>query len=554
MDTQTSAQQAAREHHDDDHYDVVIVGAGPSGAVTAKRLVEAGFRVAVVEQGDWPDYSKARANFPDYELTLDRHWPWNPNRDVEGHGFEFDDSASTLTPLMWNGVGGSALVWAAQWQRNLPSDFRVRTLDGVADDWQLTYEDLEPFYVRVERDFGVSGLAGDPMFPAGDGPPMPPVPIREHGRRIAKAHNELGWHWWPGTNAIASRHYEHANLKACTQRAACMRGCPERAKSSPDITHWPQSLAKGVTLILRAQVRRVLMSSQGLAEGVMYTDEHGVDRSVRGDVVVLAANGIGTPRLLLLSADARHPDGLANGSGQVGRRLMMHPLGQVIGVWDDPVGTTHGVHGQQLHSLEFYETDESRGFVRGAKWGLLPSSGPLTQTRSYPWGSENAIWGPGFQDALRGRLGHSAWWAIICEDLPEDHNRVSLHTEKRDRFGDPLASIEYKTSDNSDRMLEFHLDRAVESMQAAGARQAIRGSWIKESAFHHLGTAVMGADPATSVVDGWGRAHEVPNLFIFDGSVWPTSAGMNPTATIAALALRNTEAMIAARSGQVTAS
>ncbi len=118
----------------------------------------------------------------------------------------------------------------------------------------------------------------------------------------------------------------------------------------------------------------------------MYTDEHGVDRRVRGDVVVLAANGIGTPRLLLLSADARHPDGLANGSGQVGRRLMMHPLGQVIGVWDDPVGTTHGVHGQQLHSLQFYETDESRGFVRGAKWGLLPSSGPLTRDSELPVG------------------------------------------------------------------------------------------------------------------------------------------------------------------------
>src|SRR5690349_1530917 len=465
-------------------YDVLIVGAGPSGAVAAKRLIEDGYSVIVLEQGDWPNYDNARAAHADYELTLDRYWPWDPNRDPENQGYPFDDRASTLTPLMWNGVGGSALLWAAQWERQLPSDFKVRSLDGVADDWPLTYEDLEPFYVRVEKDFGVSGLAGDPALPPGEGPPMAPAPLRAHGRRVAEGHNKLGWHWWPGTNAIATRKYDEANLRACTQRATCMRGCVERAKSSPDLTHWPYAVRKGVTLVTGAHVRRIV-TEKGLAVGAVYTDQAGQDHLVRAGVTMLAANGVGTPRLMLLSDD-ENPAGIGNSSGLVGTRLMMHPLGQVIGVWDDDLDTTHGTHGQQMHSLEFYETDESRGFVRGAKWGLLPAGGPLTATRAYPWGAENSIWGDRFQAGLRERLSHSAWWAILAEDLPEAHNRISLDRSQLDRWGDPIAKIEYKTSENSDRMLKFHVDRAVESMQASGASQVIRGSWIKESAFHHL--------------------------------------------------------------------
>ena len=146
---------------------------------------------------------------------------------------------------MWNGVGGGTIVYAAQWQRNMPSDFRVRTLDGVADDWPFTYEDLKPYYVRVERDFGVSGLAGDTAFPPGEGPPLPPVPLGAMGRKVAKAHNELGWHWWPAPLAIATRPY--GALNPCVQRATCLNACADGAKASVDRTHWPKAIALGVT-------------------------------------------------------------------------------------------------------------------------------------------------------------------------------------------------------------------------------------------------------------------------------------------------------------------
>jgi choline dehydrogenase-like flavoprotein len=419
----------------------------------------------------------------------------------------------------------------------------------VGDDWPLSYEDLQPFYERVEADFGVSGLAGDPAFPPGKGPPLPPAPLGAMGRRVARAHNRLGWHWWPAPNAIATRTY--GPLRPCTQRATCMWGCVEGAKGSADLTHWPQNVRAGVRLITGARVKRLETNPSGVVTGALYADREGREHNQKAAVTVLAANGIGTPRLLLLSASSKSPHGLANGSGQVGRRLMLHPFGTVVGLFDEDLGSTHGLWGQHLHCLEFYETDTARGFVRGAKWGLQPTGGPLSMTRDYPWGAENAIWGPHFHRDLHKRLGRSAMWGIIAEDLPEEANRVVLDPVLKDSDGIPAPKLLYRMSENSRRLLEFHLQRARESLQAAGAYEVVIAPLIRETGWHMLGTCKMGTDPETSVVDAWGRCHDVPNLFIYDGSIWPTSSGMNPTATIAALALRCAEHLVENRRSQI---
>jgi choline dehydrogenase-like flavoprotein len=228
---------------------------------------------------------------------------------------------------------------------------------------------------------------------------------------------------------------------------------------------------------------------------------------------------------------------------------MMHPFAAVVGLFDEDLESWQGLWGQVAYTLQFYETDVSRGFVRGAKWGLQPSGGPLSATRSFPWGV-GSFWGENFHREIARRFGRSAMWGIIAEDLPEEANRVMLDPALKDSDGIPAPKIIYKLSENSNRLLAFHIARAKESLQAAGAYEVIVAPQIRESGWHLLGTTMMGNDPNTSVVDKWGRTHDIPNLYVFDGSVWPTSAGVNPTATIAALALRFADHLIEERHNQ----
>ncbi len=188
---------------------------------------------------------------------------------------------------------------------------------------------------------------------------------------------------------------------------------------------------------------------------------------------------------------------------------MMHPFATVVGLFDEDLHSTHGPWGQHLHSLEFYESDASRGFVRGAKWGLQPTGGPVSMTRAYPWG-DNAIWGAGFHEGIRKRLGHSAMWGIIAEDLPDEDNRVVLDPNRTDSDGIPAPKIIYRTSEQTRRLLDFHCARATESLEAAGAHETVVAPQIRETGWHLLGTAKMGHDPSTSVVDPWGRSARYP--------------------------------------------
>lgn len=525
--------------------DVLIVGSGPSGSVFAKRAHEAGLSVVCLEQGDWVDYGKAVSDKPEFELTASRDWNYVPTRRHVPGDFPIDVDGSDIIPLYWNGVGGSSISWAANWMRNLPSDFRTRSLDGVGDDWPISYQDLLPHYVSTEREFAVSGVGGDPMYPGQD-ELLPPVDLTRAGRIVAAAHNRLGWHWWPGTNAIAT--VPRNGLQPCQQRTACMWGCIESAKASTDRTHWPTLIKGGARLVTGARVTRLEMDAGRQITGVVYVDRAtGAEHRARGSVVVLAGNAIGTARILLSSAGPNAPDGIANETGLVGRRLMLHPTAAVAGLFDQPLETYRGAWGQVAYCLNFYETSKDRDFVRGSKWSLQPTGSPAQIARRWPWGDENPLFGENFHDEFARRFGRSLSWGIICEDLPDVANRVELDTDHPDDTGMPGVRIVYRTGENSKRMLRFMAERARESLIEAGAYRTVVAPQSRESGWHILGTARMGDDPATSVVDRHGKAYGIANLYVVDGSVWPTSAGVNPTATIAAFASWSAAKVVADR-------
>lgn len=521
-----------------DKVDVLIIGAGASGAAVAWSLAETKMRILCLEQGGWMKQSEYPSNGRDFEARAVSNYAISPNVRRRPADYPINDDASPIKVANFNAVGGSTIMYTGHYPRLHPSDFRVRTLDGVADDWPIDYATLEPFYAENDRMMGVAGLPGDPAYPAHE-PPMPPLPLGKTGTQFARTLNELGWHWWPSDSAVATIEYE--GRAPCIGLGRCHDGCAQGAKGSTDVTYWPAAIRAGVELRTNCRVREITTSPDGMATGAVYYDADGVAQYQPAEVVIVACNGVGTPRLLLHSASGRFPNGLANSSGLVGRNLMFHPWGNVSGYVDQE---TDGHRGNPLclWSQEFYETDRSRGFLRGFILSTSRNIGVGAEAVSaeadglLPWGAEH-------HDVFRSLVGHRLQLGICTEDLPEEHNRVMLDPVLTDAHGIPFPKIEYTMGENTRRMLEFAIARATDILEAAGARYIHAVGPVEYGGWHLMGTARMGHDPERSVVNAWGRSHDVKNLFIVDGSVFVTSGGVNPTSTIQAIALYITDSM-----------
>ena len=513
--------------------DVLIVGSGAAGAAFAWSLAETRMNILCLEQGDWMKPESYPGMRMDWEVRQLGDFALSPNARGRREDYPVNDSASPIQTSMFNAVGGSTIMYAAHFPRFHPSDFRVKTLDGVADDWPVDYQRLAPFYDINAHMMGVSGLAGDPAYPPKD-VPLPPVTLGKLGETMAKGFNQLGWHWWPSDSAITTQKYE--GRAPCINAGTCLLGCAQGAKASTDITYWPAALRQGVRLKTRCRVREITVAENGMVDGVMYSDADGVERRPKAHVVVLACNGIGTPRLLLHSRSTLFPDGLANRSGLVGKNLMFHPYAMVLGVFDEALEGYKGPTGCCIMSQEFYETDLSRGFVRGYSFEILRGFGPVsTAMRGMMWG--RLPWGADHHRAYADLFDRTAGMVVICEDLPEASNCVTLDPDLTDSDGIPAPKVTYRLSENSNRMLEHCVARAKEVLEAAGAKETIAEAQLPFAGWHLMGTARMGTDTKTSVVNEWGRCHDVRNLFIIDGSIFVTAAGVNPTNTIQALAL-----------------
>jgi choline dehydrogenase-like flavoprotein len=517
----------------DEPVDVLIVGAGAAGAAIAWSLAETRMNILCLEQGDWMNPTAYPGMRTDWETAQFGDFAFSPNARKRREDYPVNDSDSPIAAAMFNAVGGSTILYAAHFPRFRPGDFRVRSLDGVASDWPVDYGTLAPYYDVNARMMGVSGLAGDPAYPPKE-VPLPPVSLGRLGETLAHGFNRLGWHWWPSDSAITTQEWE--GRAPCINAGTCLIGCAQGAKASTDLTYWPVALRRGVRLQTHCRVREITVGPSGMADGVIYYDAEGGEHRQRAHVVVVACNGIGTPRLLLNSRSTLFPDGLANRSGLVGKNLMFHPYGMVTGVFAEPLEGYKGPTGCCIMSQEFYETDRARGFTRGYSFEILRGFGPVF-TALWGMGSGRIPWGEGHHRAYADLFDRTAGMVAICEDLPDEANRVTLDPELTDSNGIPAPKITYRLSENSTAMLAHAMARGKEVLEAAGATAAVAEAPLPFAGWHLMGTARMGTDPQTSVVNEWGRCHDVKNLFIVDGSIFVTAAAVNPTNTIQALAL-----------------
>ena len=522
-----------------DKTDILIIGGGASGAAVMWDLSKAGFNVVCLEQGSRIQTDKYPVNHPNWEELSMNKSNNNPNIRKNNDDYPINTDNTDINPLMFNAVGGSTIHWTAHIPRLHPSDFKVKTLDGVADDWPITYWDLEPFYDKNDEMMGVSGINGDPANPKRSPRQMPPLPIGDDGKLIAKTFDRLGWHWWPSDANVNSIDYK--GRKACNMCGPLGYGCPRQAKASTDVTYIPDAIKNGAELRVKARVSKIETDNKGKVSGALYYDKDGKEHFQPAKGIVLAMNGIGTPRILLNSQSHDHPNGLSNSSGQLGKNLMFHVYANAQGVFDTLEETYKGPLAVILMSQEFYESDINRGFYRGYTYQMSRGiGGPVHVSKSIDWGKNH-------HEEFKKHFGKTLGLGICGDDLPEERNYVELDPILKDSNGIPSPKVNYKVSKNSRKLLDHGLKNAEIILKEAGAYNVKISPHDKEAGWHLMGTARMGKDPEKSVVDENCQSHDLENLFIVDGSVFVTGGGVNPTPTIQAIALKTSDYIIKSR-------
>jgi choline dehydrogenase-like flavoprotein len=498
---------------DGEEVDLVVVGAGAGGGVLAQRLARRGWRIVVLESGPFWD--------PDRDWVSDESGQhriyWTAKRIIGG-----GDPVELGKNNSGHGVGGSMIHFAGYVPRFHPSDFRTRSRDGVGADWPISYEDLKGHYERVESELPVAGQDwpwGDPhRYPHSAHPVSGAADVGRAGMLAAGIGVRAG--------PVAIPNGTFGNRPHCIYRGFCLQACKVNAKASPLVTHIPDAIAHGVEIRADCHALRVETDASGRCTGVTFAAEGG-ERFQRAAAVAVCGYAIETPRLLLNSAGPAHPHGLANGSGQVGRYVMVQGATQVAGRFEEPL-RQYKAPPPEISSEQFYETDLARGFARGFS---IQTVGPLP----IAWAEHvlaDGHWGHALREYMRD-YNHWSTLGVLCELLPRAENRVTLAGET-DEHGMPVARLDYTQCDNDRANIAYARRTLEEIWEAAGAQDTLA---IDRYA-HLVGGCRMGDDPAESVVDATHRAWEVPNLFVCDGSVMPTQGAANPALTIMALASR----------------
>jgi choline dehydrogenase-like flavoprotein len=548
--------------------DVVVVGSGAGGGPLALRLSEAGFDVLVLERGPRHERTDHRHDEVDASAYPERFVPTlrEDPRVLVDHG----DSAPAprLTTLGWTAccVGGGTARMGGSLFRFHPDDFRLRSHLGAfhgIEDWPYTYAELEPYYALAEWEVGVAGRACAHPFEGfrSRGYPMPPLQSNAFGAELDRACSRLGLHPFPTPRAINSRPY--GGRPACELCDQCAGyGCPVGARGSSAEALLPRAVATGRCEVRAgAMVREVTVGPDGRATGCVYLDASGVEHRVRARVVCLCASAVETARLLLLSTSPRFPHGLANGSGQVGRSLQFHTssAGRARFRYDRHPGKglrdRNPFLGRSVMDHYFLPPGASTLAKGGTLRFDMERAGPIARAlRAARTAGGGWLWGEPLRRALAEHFhdAREVEFEAFHDFIPSAGTYVELDPEVRDRWGLPVARIHLSPLEHHRTAGEWLVARGLEVLYEAGADEATARGVGYVNDVMAQGTCRAGSDPSRHVLNGFCQSHEVPNLFVADGSFMPTSGGVPTTLTILANSFRTADYIAnRARSGEL---
>jgi choline dehydrogenase-like flavoprotein len=508
--------------------DFCIVGAGAAGGVLGAKLAEAGLSVVIVDAG--PHWDPTR-DFISDELAS-RLLFWTDERITSGR-----DAVELGSNNSGRGVGGSTVHYSMIAMRAHSEDFRRRTLEGDVDgaelrDWPISFDDLEPYYEEVEHDLRI---AGPTFYPWGRRRRR--YPQREHelnssARVLVYGCTALGIPVAPAPVATLSA--PHRDRPPCVYRGFCNYGCTTNAKSSILVTYIPRAIAAGAEVRPNCMVAKVTHDEHGRASGVLYF--RGEDASAlhfqRARNVAVCGYAIETPRLLLNSASSMFPEGLANSSGLVGKCFMVHSGHQVFARFDERINQYKAPPGLAL-TEHFNRTMPGEGFVCGYTIEVV---GPHPVDFAARVTTARGLWGAELRRLMLDYNYYSGI-GIVGEVLPQRSNAVRLHPSERDQYGLPVPHVVFDYHENDRRLIAHAIEQMKRILAAAGGGDI----WSADRTAHLLGTCRMGSDPGDSVVNADCRTHDMPNLFICDGSVFSTGTAVNPSLTIEAIAARTAD-------------
>ncbi len=533
--------------------DVCIIGSGAGGAPMALELGRAGFKVVVLEKGR---HYRPQDFVHDEILNSRRNFfmplPWEePHLVRQGAKGRYERTTAAWTA---NCVGGGTVHMSGFFYRLKPVDFRLRsTLGAVAGstvaDWPISYQELAPFYDKAEAELGVSGQAvPHPFAEPRSGPyPLPPLDVHPVAGEIDKACAAMGWHSLPTARGILSKPYR--GRAPCSYCALCgSYGCETGAKSGTNASLIPAALATGnVELRAGCMARTVEVDKQGRARSVVYLDADGVTREQPAKVVVVSCTAVESARLLLNSTSSRFPRGLANGSGLVGKNLIFSSFGESHATFrvskhaqarpwlKDPAPFVN-------RSLQdFYLMPDARyGFRKGGTLGFMwTHPNPIHAAVGLAGTGKNAVFGKALKDRMREyRDSRILQFEVYAEFLPTPGSYVSVEGGVKDKFGIPVAAITVERHPMDLAATRFLVERGEEVLLRLDPDDVRRGSTSGETTILQHGTCRFGTDASASVLDKHCRAHEVPNLYVVDGSFMPTGGSVPSTLTIAANSFR----------------